>query len=151
MGHSIQALVIGEAAEGAALSELFGTEPVRLGHGLSLVPITSAALDALREAHPGLTEPAESVFVRLSAPLIGVAERLSDLGPVAYIETAYVGGKGEQAAIVWQSREIRMPATQAPRGPINTALRLLGVRRTLAQDEFDVVGLGTKRRNEAWF
>jgi hypothetical protein len=69
---------------------------------------------------------------------------------VAYVETEYFGGDGVQAAAVWEGGAIAFGPRQADAGPINEALRLLGVERTTAQDEFDTVGLGRHRRNEGW-
>ena len=89
MAHSIQALVIGEASNALALAEVPSSRPIPIGHGLSLVPITDAALDALRERFPDLEDPSEPAFWKLSGPLVRVAERLSEFGPIAYIETEY--------------------------------------------------------------
>ena len=65
--------------------------------------------------------------------------------PVAFIETEYFGGFGEQRARVKEGREVLLA-----KGQINDALRLLGVVATPDKDEFDVVGLGRWRDNEDW-
>jgi hypothetical protein len=69
---------------------------------------------------------------------------------VAYIETEYFGGTGTQAAAVWEGGKIILAPRRADIGPINDALRLLGVTRTPTQDEFDVAGLRRHRRTEDW-
>jgi len=82
--------------------------------------------------------------------MLALSLDLSHHGPVAYVETDYFGGAGVQAATVWESGSVRMPAQKAGKGPINRALRLMGVRAGLLQDEFDVVGLGANRSNDDW-
>ncbi len=71
-------------------------------------------------------------------------------GRVAYVETEYFGGNGVQSAAVWERGAIAFGPKQADVGPINEALRLLGVERTNAKDEFDTVGLGRHRGNKGW-
>ena len=63
----------------------------------------------------------------------------------AVIETDYFGGRGDQAAGVYRDDwEVMAPAVGAV-GPINEALRHLGVRASPGLDEFDTVGLGRFR------
>jgi hypothetical protein len=63
----------------------------------------------------------------------------------AIIETDYFGGLGDQAAAVYRGdSEVMVPMSGAS-GPINEALRVLGVRRAVGMDEFDTVGLGRFR------
>jgi hypothetical protein len=150
MGHSVEALIIPDALVASALVEIPHTRPLQLSQGLHIVPITDATLDALRERFPHVEEPAIPEFWKMSGPLGLIAERLSQSGPVAYIETEYFGGTGGQAATVWESGSVRMPPTQAEIGPINSALRLMGVRVGDALDEFDAVGLGANRSNDRW-
>lgn len=64
--------------------------------------------------------------------------------PVAFIETDYFGGFGEQNARMKKGREVLLP-----RGEINEALRLFGVKRG-ESDEFDEVGFGRWRSNDDW-
>jgi hypothetical protein len=148
--HSIQALIIPEVANALAREELSHTRPVAIGHGLSLVPITDAAFEALRVRLPGLGDSAYPEFESLSAPVAWVGQHLSHHGPVAYIETDYSGGTGAQAAVVWASGNLLMPPTLAETGPINAALGLLGVQVDASCDEFDAVGLGVHRRTADW-
>jgi hypothetical protein len=72
------------------------------------------------------------------------AARLSDAGPVAWVEAEYFGGVGEQHAVVWRhgvGEEV---------GTINAALQALGVRRSGDHDEFDTLGLGRYRATADW-
>ena len=150
MGHAIQALLIPDSAAGLVPEQLPHTRAISIGHGIQLVPITDETFDALRERYPALPEPPDVEFWKLSGPIVHVALELSQHGPVAYIETDYFGGAGEQAATVWDAGRVRMPTQQARKGPINEALRLMGVRAGLRQDEFEAVGLDANRSNDDW-
>jgi len=150
MGHAIQALLIPDGAAGLVPERLPHTRAISIGHGIQLVPVLDETFDALGEQSPDLPDPPEVEFWKLSGPIVRVALELSQHGPVAYIETDYFGGTGEQAAIVWEDGRVRMPAQQARSGPINEALRLMGVRAGIMRDEFEAVGLGAHRSNDDW-
>lgn len=66
--------------------------------------------------------------------------------PYAIIETEYFGGVGEQAAAVYRAGRELMPPSVAEFGPINAALRLLGIVQGEHADEFNAVGLQRHRR-----
>jgi len=150
MGHAIQALLIRDAPASVLSEMLPHTRAISIGQGIRLVPITDATFDALRERFPDVQDSADPVLWKLSGPVAFVAEQLSQHGPVAYVETEYFGGTGEQAATVWESGNLRMPPTKAPSGPINSALRIMGVSPGLMHDEFEAVGLGRNRNNDDW-
>ena len=150
MGHAIQALLIREASVSLLAEVLPHTRAISIDQGIRLVPITDATFDTLRDRFPNLQDPPDPEFWKLSGPIAFVAEQLSQHGPVAYVETEYFGGTGEQAATVWDSGKVRMPPTKAPSGPINSALRMLGARASLMHDEFEAVGLGRNRSNDDW-
>jgi hypothetical protein len=72
-------------------------------------------------------------------------------GRLAYIEAEYFGGTGAQAAIGFEGGTVTLAATRSEDvGPINSALRFLGVACTSTQDEFESVGLARHRRLEEW-
>jgi hypothetical protein len=76
--------------------------------------------------------------------------RIASAPLFAIIETDYFGGNGSQAAAVYQGHVEIMPAAVSPIGertigPINAALRLLGVVPSRGADEFDSLGLGAYR------
>jgi hypothetical protein len=150
MGHAVQALIIPAALSSMALTELRHTRSVPLRQGFRIVPNTNGAFDALRERFPSLSDPAVPEFWKLSGPLMHVVELLSAHGVIAYIETEYFGGSGHQAAAVWESGRLRMPPTRANIGPINSALRLMGVTVGDAHDEFQAIGLDAERSNDSW-
>ncbi|MBU1211081.1 MAG: hypothetical protein KJ587_07395 [Alphaproteobacteria bacterium] len=96
---------------------------------------------------------------RISTGDMAFAARASQGAAVAYLETAYFGGAGEQSAVLWKDgRLVLGPLTMAltaarrPRSlwPINAALRGLGVKTEGTQfaDEFDAIGLGEYRSHD---
>ena len=149
MGHAIQAFITAGTREQRALLDAAGAPIVRLS-GLVLVPATDELFDHLRGGgeppEQGTLEP----FWKLSPGLARFAESLSMHSPVAYVETDYLGGPGDQAAAVWSRGALVMPPRRAEGGPINEALRLLGVERAGHHDEFDALGLGRHRSLESW-
>ncbi|MFT2720119.1 hypothetical protein ACMT4L_08965 [Deinococcus sp. A31D244] len=69
---------------------------------------------------------------------------------MAYVEAEYFGGTGSQVAAVWDGGRVFWGPERRERGPINHALRLLGVHRTDSHDEFGSVGLDRHRHLEDW-
>ena len=102
--------------------------------------------------------------MRLSTHLSKWGAAQSVAFPLAYIETDYFGGPGEQAAVAWEHGLVvfgpvktkdlyenrKFVPTPLLEGAINRAIRLLGVVRGSVRDEFDAVGLGWHRSDEAW-
>jgi len=68
-------------------------------------------------------------------------------GGLAYVETEYFGGSGGQSATAFvDGREAMAPQrARGGGGAINQALRAIGVKRSVADDEFDTIGLGERR------
>jgi hypothetical protein len=149
MTHMIQGLVVP-----AAIARTISVEhavPVPLSAaGVAFIPMTDVLLDHLAARCPTSTARAPTEFWKLSPSAVLWLEELSATARVAYLETEYFGGGGGQAAAVWESGKIILAPRQANIGPINDALRLLGITRTQTQDEFDVAGLGRHRRTEDW-
>jgi|HubBroStandDraft_5_1064220.scaffolds.fasta_scaffold66337_2 hypothetical protein len=150
MGHAINAIVFGTAVKDAILAEIPHARVTSLSKGLFLVPNTDALFDALREQYPNVEDANREIFWKLSGLLALVLERASIHGPIAYIETDYFGGAGTQAAAVWRDGRVLMSPAKARRGPINRALRHLGVRFTWPRDAFQAVGLHRYRTNDDW-
>lgn len=149
MGHHISAVLIhGPFDEQRALS--FNLKPIRLIGGITLLPLEATYCDDCSE------RLGVAGFVS-DRPLLNCwvvhhmlrAIALESL--FAVIETNYFGGNGDQAAAVYQGgREIMAPAV-ATIGPINAALRHLGVQASAGLDEFDTVGLGRFRDFDEFF
>lgn len=93
----------------------------------------------------------------LNEYLIQICRELSQKTPVAYFLSNYVGGVGEQLAVVWKDGEViykeQKPVLPNPGsfGPINGALKLLGVVAEEGKDEFRASGLLSHRNMEDWF
>lgn len=96
---------------------------------------------------------------RISTGDMAFAARASQGSAVAYLETEYFGGVGEQSAILWKGGELVLgPLTMdrskssRPRSlwPINAALRGLGVDAggSRGLDEFEAFGLMDYRSHE---
>jgi hypothetical protein len=150
MGHVVNAIVGGAAVKDAILAEVADARAVSLRKGLFLVPITDELFDALGEQYPNVEDVSSEIFWKFSGSLAIVLQRMSMHGPIAYIETEYFGGAGTQAAAVWLDGRLLMSPVNARRGPINRALRHLGVRFTWPRDAFQDVGLHRYRNNEDW-
>lgn len=145
MGHSISGFIapVGVLREQAA--RMKSARVAELEQGLGFLPVTEEVDDEL-----GGGTPAYEEFYRLTDRLTGLGARMSRGGAVAYVETDYFGGTGEQAAIVWRDGEVWSGPEKSRIGSINSALRRLGAEKGDAYDEFDAVGLGRHRHNEDW-
>jgi hypothetical protein len=125
MAYTLEALIARQPVA-AALAQALGACAVPLEQDTAVVPLPS-----------GLTPDAE----RLAA-------QASRQEPVVYAEAEFFGGVGEQHAVLWRRGEGTV--LDAEPGPINAALRALGVRGTGDRDEFDSVGLGRHRTTQEW-
>jgi len=150
MGHAVNAVVGGAAVKDAILAEIPNARAISLRKGLFLVPITDELFDAIGEQYPNVEDARSEVFWKFPGSLATVFQRVSAHGPIAYIETDYFGGAGTQAAAVWRDGRLLMSPAKARRGPINRALRHLGVRFTWPRDAFQTVGLHRYRDNDDW-
>jgi hypothetical protein len=137
---------------------------IALPQDYGFVPITHVLIGSL--AIPFVTEPTGDYRVcpGLVPSLIAFARHLSYDMPLAYIETEYFGGTGQQSALVWHDGQVILdplgvdtsgadPAPSIPPladFPINRALRRLGVQRMGAVDEFEALGLHHYRSNDSW-
>ncbi len=147
MAHSIHAFIAPRAAvDGAGLE--CPAALVRLPQGLTLLPITGelwssihGGTDAGEQRYRGLSlsrwDDAEDAFLKC----------LARDAAAAYVETDYFGGGGEQAAIAARGGRIVFGPRRGEHGPVNAALRILGVRKEKGLDEFDTLGLRLFRDN----
>ncbi len=149
MGHAIQGVVMPMAIARTVAVE-HAVSILLQAAGLAFIPMTDALFDQLAARFPNAAGEASAEFWKLSSSGTVWIEQLSATGRVAYIETEYFGGAGCQAAAVWESGRIILEPQQADIGPIDDALRLLGITRTETQDEFDVAGLARYRATEDW-
>lgn len=145
MGHSVQ-LIIGQGPAIAGFQREWPvSRAVELRGGWLAIPVDEALYDAIEARHPGAVRPSG-----LDVSPLGLSEAIAAAtaggGGLAYVETEYFGGTGAQAAMAFvDGREVVAPQSARGAGPINQALRRIGVARTPADDEFDAIGLGERR------
>lgn len=146
MGHSVHLIIGRGEAVAAFLRQWPGSRSVELRGGWRAIPVDDALYAAIEAEHPGAVRPSglDVSPLGLSAALASVT---ASGGGLAYIETEYFGGAGAQSATAFvDGSEVMAPQTaHGGAGPINQALRRIGVVRTDADDEFDTVGLGERR------
>lgn len=145
MSHSVR-LIIGRPGDVEAFASRWPHTLVSsLPGNWAAAPLTDELYDALAAWRPG----AAAIEAFDMAPP-GLAEALAEAtasgGPLAYAETEYFGGTGDQSSGAWAGGKL----LQAERGhgAINSALHAIGVTDAQGMDAFDTIGLGRKRSNE---
>ncbi len=144
MAHMICAIV-GPLEDIADVVRLAGNPPAtELACGLAIIPLGGAQIASLTDGRPS---ELVSGFGELSHGLEEALAALATRGAFVYIETVYFNGAGGQAAVLFSpgSAPRRMTEPLASTGPVNLALRSLGVEARPGSDEFDTVGLGPYR------
>lgn len=155
--HCIQVLAGPAATLGRVPALLSSAVLCPLAQGLALIPV-SDEVEAELGAFPVSCMPA---VIPCSGPvargLPAFAAQLSMQSFVLYLATCIYAGTGGQDAIVWKDgKRVLALGDDAdhmaawPDSPISRALRAVGVVAQPGQDEFDAMGLGRFRRNEAW-
>jgi len=154
--HWIQALIVHSAVLDNVRKRLPSAVICALPQGLALIPLGDAVEAELREG--GGTASA-TVLPHSGEIAVGVAELASKLShdmPVLYAATYIYGGTGGQDAVVWVNGEVVLNIgddednmSRWPNSPISRALRHIGVAAADGKDEFDAIGLGRYRSNEA--
>jgi len=145
MGHSVHLIIGRGEAVAAFLRQWPGSRSVELRGGWLAIPVDQQLYDAIEAQHPGAVRPSG-----LDVSPFGLSESLAAAtangGGLAYIETEYFGGTGGQSATAFvDGQQVMAPQTaRGGAGPINQALRRIGVQRT-DLDEFDTIGLGERR------
>ncbi|MGW7256062.1 hypothetical protein [Streptomyces sp. NPDC054834] len=154
MGYELQAVIAGDELLRAASRGVAGARVAPLRQGLSLMPMTDEVFDAVT----GGSTAGALGFWRLPGGFERLLAQWSAAGPVAYVEAEYFGGAGEQRAAVWADGALAVGPLDTPAkkwfsravSPISQALRPLGVRSSLGEDEFEAVGLDRHRNNDDW-
>lgn len=122
----------------------------RLDLGFVLIPIpwdASLPLSCPCAQDPDAPFPE---FRRLTVSALDFAAGLSVHTPLAYVETGYFGGTGDQAAMVLRNGYAQYGPIKSRSGAINGALRRLGVPTGERADEFDVIGLWRNGTTHDW-
>ncbi|MFB6775651.1 hypothetical protein [Streptomyces sp. NPDC056337] len=154
MGYALQAVIAADELLRVVLRDVPGARVARLGQGLSLMPMTDEVFDGATDGSDG----GDLGFWKMPGGFATSLAQWSSSGPVAYVEAEYFGGVGEQRAAVWDDGSLVLGPLAEPERkrflravtPISQALRLLGARRSLGQDEFATVGLDRHRNSDDW-
>ncbi|MBK7874173.1 MAG: hypothetical protein IPJ77_00195 [Planctomycetes bacterium] len=150
--------VVGRSAGLGAFARQHGLRaPVMLEQGFALLPLRDEDLDALV---PPPASRARAGFAQLNDELVRVLERATsealatDGRPASAVELAYVeldafGGTVLQGAAVFRGGKLVLGPTTGARGPIDDALRALGVEvRAPARDAYEALGFDRHRGSE---
>jgi hypothetical protein len=147
--HYISGLIAQSALLGRIAASLDLSPPATLPDGFAFLPIDTR--DILRLAGESRPVLIDDEYQALDAAFIPMVQSLSVEGRIAYVQTEYFGGAGGQAALVADKGEIIFgPIHEEMSGPINDALRLLGVTGASGIDPFQAVGLSRHRSNDGW-
>ena len=147
MGHNISGIIgpVDELIRFSRDSSLH--PPARLTGDLGFLPLSDEHLDYLFPEQGDF----DHEMTYLSAALKNALRDLTGDSVMAYIETDFFGGQGEEAAVVYNRGECVYGPHRAPVGPISQALALLGVvAHPTHHDAFETAGLGRHRSNEDW-
>jgi hypothetical protein len=127
----------------------------QLAAGSDFVFLPIDDMNSFEPDHPSETIPLDEFWHEKSflPSYIEWFACLSETDSLVWLKTAFNGGAGYQAAILWTrgahifGPEVKWSGDEAESSemPINRALRRLGVRSTDKRDEFDVFGLGAYR------
>jgi hypothetical protein len=155
VGHTLSALISEISVLREFASKYKTADVIDLGEqSMGLLPLSFAFLDEIELAtdeRKSSKSPDYSEMVRLTPRLLESILLLSKISAIAYIQTEYFGGIGEQGAIAWHMEKIVYPPSIVwGIGPINMALKKLGVNQKDGMDEFDTLGLGKYRSMDDW-
>lgn len=143
MAYVLQAIISTQSVLEAHASDFGAAVVVPLNSGLALIPITNELLDEIGASG------SSGQFYQLTPAVSDWLRVISSSASAAYVEAEFFGSVGEQGAVVWaRGEEVLAPTHDAK--AINIALRLLGVSRGTAHDEFEAVGLPRHRRTRDW-
>jgi len=140
MGHAIQGIVRRtDAPVPDFLPRCVSLVP--LPQGFSLIPLSDELYEKLASLYRSERADEHSVFWRLSGSVLAFLRELSSDSSLAYIETDYFGGAGDQAAAAWSNGDLLTQPLRSEHSVINIALRAIGVQAQESRDEFEALGL----------
>ena len=149
MGHHISAVLLRGAYE-REQALAFDLRPILLTNDIDLFPLDAAFCDHWAEKLNIMGIRSERPI--LNCNIVHHMIKTIALEPLfAVIETDYFGSNGDQSAAVYHGDSIIMEPKTASIGPINEALRHLGVYRIPNLDEFDTLGLSQYRNFDDMF
>jgi hypothetical protein len=145
MTHSVRLIIGREGGIAAFLGAWSGSRAVELAGGWQAIPVDDALYDAVAATHPDAVR-ADALDFAPAGLDAALAAATAEGGALAYVETEYFGGTGGQSAMAYVDGRAKMePARAQWAGPINQALRRIGVVPEGENDAFDTIGLGERR------
>lgn len=145
MSHGVR-LIIGRPADVAAFAARWPqTQSAPLLGEWSAAPLTDELYDALAAWRPDAAAP-EAFDMAPPGLAEALAESTASGGALAYAETEYFGGTGDQSGGAWSGG--RLVRAERGHGSINLALHAIGVTDADGMDAFDTIGLGRRRSND---
>ena len=149
--HILEAIIAKEETIKCIEERYIPAKSIQLSQGYAMVPLTSALKDDI-DGLGGSEQLAYDCFEKLSRSICKAIEDTTRPYEIAYIETEYFGGAGEQAALVWRNGDIVFGPSSLTDSdnPINDALKSIGVRVITEHDEFDEMNLSRERDTEEW-
>ncbi len=165
MGHNIKAIVLERRTINKMELDHLDFNWLLLEQNICIIPLTPKLHDQIVYQSKIENNDGYTGFVYLGASIESYLKQLSMLGNVAYIETEYFGGTGNQSAIFytdqkvisgplttetkWDSQNETYVTKPEGKGAINQVLSLLGVKIEKGlSDEFESIGLTRYRTNE---
>ena len=150
MGHSIRGFVARPETLAAVRARFPVAKLVALDAGFAWVPATDVLMAEIDAADPAGERIGRTIdFVFDHPVMLRLLADLSRSGPIAFVETDYVDGRGAQAATACVDGKV-VTSEEGDGRPINHALRAIGVVRPSDEDEFDTVCLGKYRSMDAF-
>jgi hypothetical protein len=145
MGHCVQAIITTSDVADQLKARYPQLHRVTGRQGFAILPVDADFIDSVTGARPAQST---EDFMLLTAAFDDLLRGLSQLGPIAYIETEYFGGVGGQGAAVYSGGQTVMEPEWGELGTINRALGLIGVKHRLLGDRFQALGLEEYRSND---
>jgi hypothetical protein len=149
MGHCLSGVLVHSNYDDGAIKK-FDLRPVKLLANIVLLPTTNCYLDHWEKVLDVTGSVSDRPFSNVCV-LHHMVRQAVGAGRYAVFDTDYFGGQGDQSAAVYEKENVIMPPTVAAKGPINAALRLLGVHRGLFTDAFARVGLDRYRQSDDFY
>ncbi|MFI7320402.1 hypothetical protein [Streptomyces venezuelae] len=163
MSYDLKAVIAHTELLTTVTAPLPHAKVTRLRHGLSLMPVTEALLNTLAPKPHGLrtAHTVRTVRTGFWSLTTGLAQHLAGWsagGAMAYVESEYWAGVGEENAVVWRAGSVVLSplhlredeAAPAEGTPVCRVLRELGITAVGIEDEFTIAGLGDHRDTEGW-
>ena len=142
MGHHISGVVIpGEIDTHLALQ--FDAKIVSLRKGFNAIALCGEYVDTWAE-RLDMRDDVAAMPLFNSRVVRHIATALAGDRPFAFVETDYFGGNGTQWGAAYRGDAELAPLAEGGAGPINAALKAIGVRSFLT-DCFTAVGLAEHR------